>query len=1010
MTEPQKQHQKPGYSCATTRSRLFRFLDSGHVFADSEQKLCYKHRYVNSIALVSGTIVTTFGLWRLTTGSNQLVALLDLVFGALAFGLILMLRRSEKSAVDAAGTAVLGISFAMFGFVYIVIPDSVRSGPFLLIVASAFYLKGRRHGIYWTALCVAMMVAVEIYPSPFAKGWYGTLTSILDIICLVTLLALYEHQKESDASTLRSNEDRFRTIFNSSNDAILLLENGEFFEWNTRAPELFRCETDCFSGVRLRDLLADQCPPEDHAALAEAEAALETASANPVEVLLRRKNGPDFYANIRLTQLNIGSRSYAQAIIRDIDTRKRSELELEKYRGELERRVHERTKRLEESELRFARLLELTEEGIFIHENGVLVDVTNAFCRITGYLKPEVIGKNFMDLLVPADQHQFIIDYMTAKKGYKYELKIRHQDGRYLEVEAFGRSFEFEGRQIRAGVWRDITARKETERVLRAAQEAAAEANRAKSAFIANMSHEIRTPLNAIIGITHRLQAESRDESQRTRLERATEAAKHLLTILTDILDISKMEAGKLLISNAPFSPEKLIARVGDLIRDNAESKGLSLQILTDERIPRVLVGDAVRLSQVLVNLLSNSVKFTESGSVTLAISLLASDSASCSLRFRVSDTGIGMTPEQQARLFHDFEQAEASITRKYGGTGLGLSISRRLVELMNGNIQIRSEIGQGSEFWFEITLPVSEEPANEFGSSVLSVTPSQLRSRHAGARILLVEDTPINQDVAQDYLGDAGLRAELAENGKQAIDYLRESQVDLVLMDLQMPIMDGLTATRFIRTLPGCERLPIIAMTANAYPEDRQQCLAAGMNDYLAKPIEPEVFYAMLAKWLPVGESSPEIGGVREDPAAQDPLSNIADTAQDQIGRLIKMPGFDGLQRVSLARQKPARCIELLLQLFAEHGQDGRRLQEWIAAGTQQTMTEAKRLAHTLKGVSSTFGLLKLQELATALHAELERGAPSATQAAIAVLIDDTLAQLSATAKKILQPENRLQ
>jgi PAS domain S-box-containing protein len=992
------------------RSGLLRFLDSGHDFSDTEQTLCYKHRYVNSVVFSAGTILTLFGAWRLLLGNNLLVATLDLIFGALLLGMIVVLRGNPKSIVEPIGAAVLVLSFVIFSAVYVVIPDSVRSGPFLLITASAFFLKGIRHGIGWMFLCMGMMLAVEIIPSPYAKGWYGTLTSMLDIMCLTILLALYEHQKNGDANRLRGNEEKFRAIFESSNDAILLLEGGKFSQWNNRGPELFHCTPDCFTGRRLVDLLSDNAPAEHHEALNAAETAVLSGVTQPVEVLLRRHSGADFYANIRLTQMSIGGQPFIQAIIRDIDARKRSELELALYRQELEQRVQERTRRLEESELRFARLLELTEEGIFIHENGVLVDVTNAFCRITGYLKAEAIGKNFLDLLVDPDQHQFIIDYMTARKGYKYELKIRHQDGRYLEVEAFGRSFEFEGRLLRAGVWRDITARKETERVLRAAQETAAEANRAKSAFIANMSHEIRTPLNAIIGITHRLQAESRDESQRIRLERATQAAKHLLTILTDILDISKMEAGKLLISNAPFSPEKLVARVGDLVRDSAESKGLALQILTDERIPRVLVGDAVRLSQVLVNLLSNSVKFTESGSVTLAILLLVSNNASCSLRFRVSDTGIGMTPEQQARLFHDFEQAEASITRKYGGTGLGLSISRRLVELMKGSIQIRSEIGRGSEFWFEITLPISEEPADEIGTSVVDVTPSQIRAHHAGARILLVEDTPINRDVAQDYLGDAGLRADLAENGKQAIDYLRDNRVDLVLMDLQMPIMDGLTATRFIRTLPGCERLPIIAMTANAYPEDRQQCLAAGMNDYLAKPIEPEAFYAMLAKWLPAGAASPEVDTVREEQAAQDTQPTIKETAKDQIEKLGSMPGFEGLQRVSLARHKPARCIELLLQLFTEHGQDGQRLQEWVSSGTEQALTDAKRLTHTLKGISSTFGMVKLQELSEALNTELERGIPCATQAAIAVLIDDTLRQLSATARKILQPEDRLQ
>lgn len=946
-------------SALPARNGLLRFLDSGHDFSDAEKTLCYKHRFVNSVVVTCGVIVSSFGIWRLLTGHNQLVAILDLIFGTVVLGLIVVLRNNPKSIVEPVGTAVLALSFVMFSFVYVVIPDSVRSGPFLLITASAFFLKGIRHGIGWMVLCMGMMLAIEIIPSPYAKGWYGTLTSMLDILCLTFLLLLYEHQKNADADHLRSNEGRFRAIFDSSNDAILLLEGGQFSQWNSRAPELFQCTPDCFGGRRLVDLLSDNAPADQSAALNAAETAVLSGITLPVELLLRRQSGGDFYANIRLTQMSIGDKPFIQAIIRDIDARKRSELELALYRQELEQRVQERTRRLEESELRFSRLLELTEEGIFIHENGILVDVTNAFCRITGYRRNELIGQNFLTLLVNPDMHPYIISYMTARNSHKYELRARRQDGSYVEVEAFGRSFEIEGRMLRAGVWRDVTARKETERALRSAQLAAEEANRAKSAFIANMSHEIRTPLNAIIGITHQLRRESENHEEQTRLDRVSGAARHLLLVLTDILDISKIEAGKLNLEHQPFLFSRLIEGVSDLVQDSAEQKGLSFKLLIDERMPKVLTGDAIRLSQVLVNLLSNSVKFTEQGNVTLWVSVIGINEANASIRFRVTDTGIGMTSEQLSRLFIDFEQAENSTTRKYGGTGLGLSISRRLVELMDGRIQVRSEIGKGSEFWFEITLPHGAPLAIENTGPAPVESGASVRARHGGARILLVEDTPINQDVAVDLLDEAGMLTDVAENGKQAVDLVRERRYDLVLMDVQMPIMDGLHATQEIRALPHRRTLPIIAMTANAYAEDRIACLQAGMNDYIAKPIEPGVLFSALARWLPTTH------GERRQTEAAVPAAEPDGEATDRVRRLANTPGFSGLNDITLAQRKPARYLELLQQFFEQHGDDGRRMQACIETATSASLEDARRLAHSLKGVAATFGLADLLDLA---------------------------------------------
>jgi two-component system sensor histidine kinase/response regulator len=993
-------------------SGLQRFLDSGHEFSEAEQGLRYKHRYVNTVVATCSVIVSCFGIWRLLTGHNQAIAIADLLFGCIILGLLVVLRKNPKSVVEPVGTAVLALSFLMFSLFYVIIPDSVRSGPFLLITASAFFLKGIRHGIAWMLLCMAMMLAIEIIPSPYAKGWYGTLTSMLDIFCLMLLLALYEHQKNQDADRLRSNEARFHTIFDSSNDAILLLEGEHFSQWNSRAPELLNCPAESLAGRSLIDLLADEAPPEHRAALHTAETAVLCGKTTPIEVLLRRQSGPDFYANIRLTQINIDNKQLIQAIIRDIDARKRSELELVRYRDELEQRVQERTHRLEESELRFARLLELTEEGIFIHENGILVDVTNAFCRLTGYRRNELIGQNFLTFLVDPDMHQYIISYMTAKNSHKYELRARRQNGSYVEVEAFGRSFENEGRMLRAGVWRDVTARKETERTLRTAQTLAEEANRAKSAFIANMSHEIRTPLNAIIGITHQLQRDSEDSREKSRLDRVAGAAKHLLQVLTDILDISKIEAGKLTLEQRPFLLSRLIDGVANILQDSAEQKGLSFRLLIDDRMPTVLTGDSFRLSQILINLLSNSVKFTESGNVTLSISVTDINESQATICFRVSDTGIGMSGEQQSRLFKDFEQAESTTTRKYGGTGLGLSISRRLVELMGSRIQVRSEIGSGSEFWFMIIFPYGAPLDFDQTEIIPQGTSAQVRAQHAGAKILLVEDAVINQEVAIDLLDEAGLNTDIAENGKQAVDLVAKDAYDLVLMDLQMPIMDGFQATREIRALPGGKTLPIVAMTANAYAEDKENCLQAGMNDYIAKPIEPAVLFAILQRWLPKvtnkSDSTPEAPGLR---------SVTDDDAQlrEALGRLAEQPGFGGLDKISIAQRKPARYVALLRQFFDHHGDDGHRLQAFIEANTDSALAEAKRLAHTLKGIAATFGLLELLAIAekaqqllmmqdgSVMDSEIPTSIDKGAIVATAACIQASLQQLQTSAHEIL-------
>jgi len=676
---------------------------------------------------------------------------------------------------------------------------------------------------------------------------------------------------------LRHSEERHRLLADNATDIIWTLDLAGCYTYIS--PSCTRILGYAPEELLQAPLEANLTPQsarmtrEAFLGVVEALATGRPAAGFRGELQALRKDGSTVWTEIATSVLRNaeGAGIGILGITRDINERKTAEQALQQLNSELEQRVTQRTgelaergRQLELSEERLRLAMEASTDGLWDQDlvTGACY-FSPAFWTMLGYQPGDFPNRtdSWLDLLHPEDRKTLDgqRDPWQAEGHFEMEFRMRARDGQYRWILSRGRivARDPQGKPLRAlGTHVDISEHKQAEEAIRelnanleqkvAERTAQLEiASAAKTQFLAHMSHEIRTPMNAILGLTQVLARESPSPDQRILIQQINEAGNTMLRIINDILDFSRIQAGQLRIMRESFSLETLLKRLRNLIMVSAEARGITFNITPLKDIKGSLIGDPLRLEQVLINLCSNAVKFTDRGGVTVTVTQVADNRSSLRLRFEVQDTGMGISPEGLSLLFQPFTQGDASITRRFGGTGLGLAIGRRLVQLMGGEIGATSTPGMGSTFWVELPFERDQESLNEQASPA-PASPSPKpepvsQQRLEGLRVLEVDDNPMNRMLAQRALKLEGAEVTLANDGQQALDILkaRPRDFDAVLMDVQMPVMDGLTATRAIRADATLSKLPVFALTAGVLPEEREAALEAGVTDFLTKPLE---------------------------------------------------------------------------------------------------------------------------------------------------------------------------
>jgi two-component system, sensor histidine kinase and response regulator len=944
----------------------------------------------------------------------------------------------------------------------------------------------------------------------------------------------------ASARHLHESEERFRALFEDTQQAIMLIEHGRFVAANKASLAMVGASRlEDFIGLSPNDI-SPEFQPDGELSATKSEQTIEQAiraGSSKFEWTHRRLDGSLFIAEVLLTAISQRGSQMLHVVWTDITEAKRAENELRAHREQLELLVKERTAQLEQRSglLRRANaeqqaIFDTVSSGVVVINHFIVQRANRGLKAMLGFGEGEIGGTHVGDWFVSNAAFEAVANeferQIAASGAFQADHQLRRRDGTLFWARIKARPLT--GEDFPEGTYvstvEDITAERTMLEETMRARTTAEEAARAKADFLANMSHEIRTPMNAVIGLTHLLLKTDVQPRQRQYLEKIRASSQHLLSIINDILDFSSSESGRLKLEQVDFELEEVLGNVIGLVVEPARAKGLELVIDLAPEVPMHLVGDPLRVGQVLVNYANNAVKFTHQGEVVIAVAVVARDDTHVTLRFDVRDTGIGISPEQQSRLFESFQQADTSTTRRFGGTGLGLAIAKRLAGLMSGTVGVESEPGKGSRFWFTAKLGVGQVDAGQRGPStdvrgwrillaasndstrdairrmlesmrfdVMAVaslaeampvlaaadaerrpfklfmfdaalpaaaggeatldvqalrllspprlialnadsrggaapppggridaviviekpaTPStlldavmltarstagprvpqlvELRRQNAartleGARVLVVEDNEINREVITELLGQYGLAIDTAEDGAVAVRKVTENDYDLVLMDVQMPVLDGLDATIEIRKLPGTRALPIVAMTANALTGDRERCLDAGMNDYVPKPVDPETLGDKLQQWIRPRQARPmatkSVIAAGAPAVAVDGLSGV--------------PGLNAELGLRLTSGNAILYRKVVDRFAAAHRRDAALIDAAIA---QHEWVLARHLAHSLKGGAAQIGAEQLQYAAESLeHALRDRVEAHDESIRLDSLQSDTAAHLGA-------------